>query len=146
MIIASKNPANLGLAGHYQRSKGQYKEVLYEPFNNLLSANAIRRLTGHSSASMFAATKAKAAVSMMKKIMPGLSTRSIGWRLKPRPNRVVFLFPHPISFGVRLWVRAFGAASAGRLHSGGVDNLVRPAHHFINMASRVHMNRMEATL
>ena len=93
---------------------------------------------------IFPLTKAQAAVSAAKKAVPGFAPCPIEWRLKPRLFRVVFLFSQPIYVGLRLWVRAFGAASAGRFHSGGSANLVRPAHHICTLVGRVHSNRMEA--
>ena len=150
-VPAKSNPASGRLTGSggiwlLKLRRQLSRQGNYIPHGHKCKSIPARRivLTFLPSGSMFPIAEAFTLASAAKKAVPGLSTCIILRRPEPRQYCAVFLFSQ--SIGLCLWVRAFGAASVGRFRKGGVDNLVRPARHFINMASRVHINLTEALL
>lgn len=73
--------------------------------------------------------------SMSQKGVSGLRPRQVTRRPKPRQNCAVF--PIPAHTGLGLWVRADGAAQAGRPLVGDSLNPVRPARQIETLACRV---------
>ena len=122
------------------RNVNQY--ISYNSFGNWVRSFRIFLTLGLRSV-RFPLAEAIASVSAAKKAVPGLSTCTIKPRSEPRQILCGFSV-----FAIR-WIvpmgRAFEATSVGRFGLSGVDNLVRPARHFINMTSRVHSNRKEAS-